>query len=204
MTADAPLFGDLPPGHRAGFIAIVGRPNVGKSTLLNAILGRKIAAVTPKPQTTRRRLLGIKTLDTAQLLFVDTPGIHKARDLMNTRMVEQAGEATLRIEARQAAPVDHTIARDERGRVAVADQGVVGNRGIGGRGDCGRGRLGRGGAVHDVTSRQASKVPVAGQVLATALQGRSAGATTTRESQLTAAALHGRLPSRPSSRSLPS
>jgi GTP-binding protein Era len=90
VTADAPLFGELPPGHRAGFIAIVGRPNVGKSTLLNAILGRKIAAVTPKPQTTRRRLLGIKTLDAAQLLFVDTPGIHKARDLMNTRMVEQA------------------------------------------------------------------------------------------------------------------
>jgi len=84
------LFGDLPPGHRSGFVAIVGRPNVGKSTLLNRILGRKIAAVTPKPQTTRRRLLGIKTLPTAQILFVDTPGIHKARDLMNERMVERA------------------------------------------------------------------------------------------------------------------
>jgi len=90
-VAEAPLFGsDLPPGHRSGFISIVGRPNVGKSTLLNRILGRKIAAVTPKPQTTRRRLLGIKTRDTAQLLFLDTPGIHATRDLLTERMVERA------------------------------------------------------------------------------------------------------------------
>ena len=89
--AEAPLFGsDLPPGHRSGFISIVGRPNVGKSTLLNRVLGRKIAAVTPKPQTTRRRLLGIKTRDTAQLLFLDTPGIHATRDLLTERMVERA------------------------------------------------------------------------------------------------------------------
>ena len=86
----APLFGELPPGHRSGFVAIVGRPNVGKSTLLNALLGRKIAAVTPKPQTTRRRLLGIKTLPAAQIMFIDTPGIHHARDLLNERMVERA------------------------------------------------------------------------------------------------------------------
>jgi len=90
-VAEAPLFGsDLPPGHRSGFISIVGRPNVGKSTLLNRVLGRKIAAVTPKPQTTRRRLLGIKTRDTAQLLFLDTPGIHATRDLLTERMVERA------------------------------------------------------------------------------------------------------------------
>jgi GTP-binding protein Era len=96
---DAPLFGDLPPGHRAGFVSIVGRPNVGKSTLLNAVLGRKIAAVTPKPQTTRRRLLGIKTLPTAQILFVDTPGIHKASDLMNERMVERALQSVAEADA---------------------------------------------------------------------------------------------------------
>lgn len=92
--AEAPLFdSDLPPGHRSGFVSIVGRPNVGKSTLLNRILGRKIAAVTPKPQTTRRRLLGIKTRDAAQILFLDTPGIHASRDLLTERMVERAVES---------------------------------------------------------------------------------------------------------------
>lgn len=88
--ANASLVGAAPPGHRSGFVGIVGRPNVGKSTLLNRVLGCKIAAVSPKPQTTRRRLLGIKTLPAAQILFVDTPGIHHARDLMNQRMVERA------------------------------------------------------------------------------------------------------------------
>jgi GTP-binding protein Era len=77
-------------GHRSGVVAIVGRPNVGKSTLLNCILGQRIAIVTPKPQTTRRRVLGIKTLPGAQILFLDTPGLHRPRELMNRRMVEQA------------------------------------------------------------------------------------------------------------------
>jgi GTP-binding protein Era len=82
-----------PAGHRAGYVAIVGRPNVGKSTLLNRILGRKIAIVTPKPQTTRRRVLGIKSRARAQLLFFDTPGLHAARDVMNERMVARARES---------------------------------------------------------------------------------------------------------------
>jgi GTP-binding protein Era len=82
-----------PPGHRSGFVAIVGRPNVGKSTLLNQLLGQKVAIVTPKPQTTRSRILGIKTLDEAQIIFVDTPGLHRPRSLINRRMVDVAERA---------------------------------------------------------------------------------------------------------------
>ena len=79
--------------HRAGIVAIVGRPNVGKSTLLNALIGAKVAIVTPKPQTTRTRVVGIRTLPGAQAVFVDTPGIHDARSTLNRRMVETARRA---------------------------------------------------------------------------------------------------------------
>lgn len=79
--------------HRCGYVAIVGLPNVGKSTLLNRIIGSKLAIVTPKPQTTRRNLLGIKSVAGAQLLFLDTPGLHKARDLINRHMVRYARAA---------------------------------------------------------------------------------------------------------------
>ncbi|HSL44335.1 MAG TPA: GTPase Era [Anaerolineales bacterium] len=78
---------------RSAFVAIMGRPNVGKSTLVNALLGQKIAAVSPKPQTTRKRQLGILTTDTAQLVFVDTPGIHSPRHKLGTFLNQEAEEA---------------------------------------------------------------------------------------------------------------
>jgi GTP-binding protein Era len=75
---------------RAGFVTIVGRPNVGKSTLLNRLVGQKVAIVTEKPQTTRNRILAIANTASAQIVFFDTPGIHKPKHEMNRRMVDLA------------------------------------------------------------------------------------------------------------------
>ncbi len=97
MNADtAPALAPLPeipiapPGFKSGFIAIVGRPNVGKSTLMNQLVGQKIAITSPVAQTTRNRLRGILTTDTAQIIFVDTPGIHKPHHELGRVLVQNA------------------------------------------------------------------------------------------------------------------
>lgn len=96
-AADLLMPEEVPPDHRSGYVAVVGRPNVGKSTLMNAYLGQKVAIVSDKPQTTRNRLLGILTLERArgdgadaQIVFVDTPGIHRPLHKLGEYMVETA------------------------------------------------------------------------------------------------------------------
>jgi len=84
---------DRQQGYRAGTAVILGRPNVGKSTLLNALVGTKVAIVTPKPQTTRSRVVGIRGTPRGQVVFIDTPGIHAARSPLNRRMVDTARSA---------------------------------------------------------------------------------------------------------------
>lgn len=81
--------------HRCGTVAVVGAPNVGKSTLLNALLGQKIAIVSPKPQTTRRNLLGVLTEPGYQIAFVDTPGVSHPKHLLGARMAQAAHQALL-------------------------------------------------------------------------------------------------------------
>ena len=83
---------------RSGFVALIGRPNAGKSTLLNRLIGEKIAAVSNKPQTTRHRIQGIVTRDDGQIVFVDTPGVHKPGHLLNRRMMAAVHDAIMSVD----------------------------------------------------------------------------------------------------------
>lgn len=84
--------------YKSGYVALIGRPNAGKSTLLNRLVGEKIAAVSNKPQTTRHRIKGVVTLDEGQFVFVDTPGIHKPGHLLNRRMMAAVHDAILSVD----------------------------------------------------------------------------------------------------------
>lgn len=120
--------------HRAGFVALIGRPNVGKSTLVNALLGQKVSIVTPKPQTTRTRIHGILTVSEAQIILVDTPGLCDERSALRKAMRRIAGDAAaesdvalvvteLRGKTPELQPEDLEVieeARRGRGHVVVA------------------------------------------------------------------------------------
>ena len=83
---------------RSGYVALIGRPNAGKSTLLNFLVGEKIAAVSNKPQTTRHKIRGVVTLEDAQIVFIDTPGVHKPGHLLNRRMMSAVHDAILTVD----------------------------------------------------------------------------------------------------------
>ena len=109
---------------RSGTIAIIGRPNVGKSTLLNQILGEKVAIVSPRPQTTRNRITGIRTTESSQIIFLDTPGIHQSHSLINRRMVDTALQALDEVDGVIWLLDAHDRIKQEEERIAETLRGV--------------------------------------------------------------------------------
>jgi len=93
MDAPSPFFKDLPDDHKSGYVALIGKPNVGKSTLMNAMVGRKLSIVTRKPQTTRNRVIGIHSDESHQVIFLDTPGIIKPQYRLHEAMMGQVESA---------------------------------------------------------------------------------------------------------------
>jgi len=115
MTADEPNPGE---DYRCGYVALVGRPNVGKSTLMNCILGHKLSIVTAKPQTTRQRIAGIKTTERGQVIYVDTPGIHLAAKRALNRYMNRIAQAAFQ-------DVDLILFLVEAGRWTAQDEHVA-------------------------------------------------------------------------------
>jgi GTPase len=119
------------PGFRAGFVAIVGRPNAGKSTLLNRVVGQKVAIVTSKPQTTRNRIQGIVSSTKGQIVFIDTPGLHDAESALGRQMMHEVAAALegidvllLMVDASRALPYADSLllekAKRFRGKAILA------------------------------------------------------------------------------------
>jgi GTP-binding protein Era len=109
---------------RSGTIALIGRPNVGKSTLLNQILGEKVAIVSPKPQTTRNRITGIRTTPSSQIVFLDTPGIHQGHSLMNRRLLDTAMRTLDEVDGVLWLLDAHEKIKQDEARIAETIRGV--------------------------------------------------------------------------------
>jgi len=106
------------PDFRCGFVAVVGRPNVGKSTLVNALVGRKVSIVTSRPQTTRQRVIGVASTERAQLLFVDTPGMHRHEKHALNKLMNRSAQSSL-------ADADVVLVVVEAGRWTEEDEDVL-------------------------------------------------------------------------------